>query len=772
MTEDRYENEFDWIAFSLVCLMILISAWALTATEWTDYLYLVPPVGLMGAWAGIALARSRFPGWLSTIFAAVYGFFMTGWQLGRTLDPALSWLARAELLIGRLGVFFTKIFTGETNEDPFVFVLLMTILYWVLGVLGGWTVFRRRAAWTTIVTAGLPIVLFTFYYYGVAHLGWYMAAFSLVALILAARLDITSRYSFWTDQRARVPEEAVYRVSLIGFIVALAIVALAWGGPAFAKSEFLYDAWETITLPFEGVREGFENAFNTIEGRTRIVPTEYGDTLSLTAGTQPLDLLVMTVEPATLPERGGRFYWRSRVYDEYNEFHWKGPTTEMEEFDPREGQLSLGPYIGREQIEVIFVPQGAAIELLYLPSQPIWVDRTSEIEILRYDDSTLDVLRMEADRLVREGEVYRTIASVASPSIEQLRNAGADYPAWVLERNLQLPGTVTQRTRDLAVEITEGLETPYAKALAITLWLRQNMQYSRLTEQPPLDQDPIDWFLFDYQVGFCNYYASAEVILLRSLGIPARLAAGYARGEYVDLFYEVNTMDSHAWPEIFFPGVGWVEFEPTVSQPILSRPETFAEDEAALFSEPAVVTAEGEEVDPEAWLRELLGPDESVEDLTAIRTRRTLFRILSLSILGGAALAFSWIRINPASWAAFKVRLGRIAGRLNLNLPPRLELHDWEWDTATGRMYAAWSAWLKRLGLSKGPWETPLERAHAFAEAMPESAEAAWFLVDAYMRERFGGEKLRVFEVRTMWKELQPQLWRAWLLRLLRRGRR
>jgi hypothetical protein len=82
------------------------------------------------------------------------------------------------------------------------------------------------------------------------------------------------------------------------------------------------------------------------------------------------------------------------------------------------------------------------------------------------------------------------------------------------------------------------------------------------------------WVLKDHKQGFCNYYASAEVLLLRSIGIPARLAVGFARGELADGVYTVFRRDAHAWPEVYFPGIGWVEFEPTASEPPLVRPTT------------------------------------------------------------------------------------------------------------------------------------------------------------------------------------------------------
>ncbi len=84
----------------------------------------------------------------------------------------------------------------------------------------------------------------------------------------------------------------------------------------------------------------------------------------------------------------------------------------------------------------------------------------------------------------------------------------------------------------------------------------------------------LEWFLFDERAGFCNYYASSEVMMLRALGVPARLSVGYAEGTWnpEDNVYVILGKDSHAWPEVYFPNIGWVPFEPTVSQPLGSFP--------------------------------------------------------------------------------------------------------------------------------------------------------------------------------------------------------
>jgi hypothetical protein len=122
----------------------------------------------------------------------------------------------------------------------------------------------------------------------------------------------------------------------------------------------------------------------------------------------------------------------------------------------------------------------------------------------------------------------------------------------------------------LAESVTRQEKSTTQKILALTEYLRSKYAYSDVVEVPA-ESDPIAWFLFEGKEGFCNYYASAEVLMLRSLGIPARMAVGYAQGDYSNEknAYEVRARDSHAWVEVFYPEVGWVIFEPTPSQPAI-----------------------------------------------------------------------------------------------------------------------------------------------------------------------------------------------------------
>ena len=137
------------------------------------------------------------------------------------------------------------------------------------------------------------------------------------------------------------------------------------------------------------------------------------------------------------------------------------------------------------------------------------------------------------------------------------------------------PNVLSEPVRELAAQIVadSGAENNYDKAKAIERWLRGNITYNQMIPDPPEGVDPLDWFLFDLKQGYCNYYATAMVVMLRSQNIPARMAGGFSQGAFDAQSgqYVVKESDAHTWVEAYFPGFGWIEFEPTSNQEPLNR---------------------------------------------------------------------------------------------------------------------------------------------------------------------------------------------------------
>jgi protein-glutamine gamma-glutamyltransferase len=138
-----------------------------------------------------------------------------------------------------------------------------------------------------------------------------------------------------------------------------------------------------------------------------------------------------------------------------------------------------------------------------------------------------------------------------------------DYPEAIRRHYLQVPN-ISKQVADLAQNITRKATSPYAKVIAIQQHLSQSYQYSLDVETATIEH-PLEDFLFVRKVGYCEHYATAMVILLRIVGIPARLVTGFLATEWNEFggYYTVRQQDAHAWVEVFFPLSGWITMDPT-----------------------------------------------------------------------------------------------------------------------------------------------------------------------------------------------------------------
>ncbi|KQQ95012.1 hypothetical protein ASF62_00105 [Leifsonia sp. Leaf325] len=190
----------------------------------------------------------------------------------------------------------------------------------------------------------------------------------------------------------------------------------------------------------------------------------------------------------------------------------------------------------------------------------------------QWDDGALTV---SSDESTTQGQSYKVAGLELKPTAEQLRASGTDYPE-AITQYLELPENAPAIIGELAAEETANVANPYDAAIALQRYFRSSA-YAYSTEAP-VDEgydggslDVIARFL-DVKKGYCIHFASAMAVMARSLGIPSRIALGYLPGDSTRDTMEglprwnVTTHDLHTWPELYFPGVGWVPFEPTTGR--------------------------------------------------------------------------------------------------------------------------------------------------------------------------------------------------------------
>lgn len=158
---------------------------------------------------------------------------------------------------------------------------------------------------------------------------------------------------------------------------------------------------------------------------------------------------------------------------------------------------------------------------------------------------------------------YAVESRLSTASALDLKAETVSYPDWIVERYLQRP-VDDQKIAGLARDVTRGMITVYEKAKAIETHLRRSYRYS-LDVKPSPDLSPIEDFLFGQKRGYCEHFATAMVLMLRSVGIPSRLVSGFLPGKWNDYgnYYMIRQSDAHAWVEAYFPHSGWVTFDPT-----------------------------------------------------------------------------------------------------------------------------------------------------------------------------------------------------------------
>ncbi|HMD90960.1 MAG TPA: transglutaminase domain-containing protein, partial [Anaerolineaceae bacterium] len=476
----------------------------------------------------------------------------------------------------------------------------------------------------------------------------------------------------------------------------------------------------------------------------------YSNELPLGRGTYIGNDIIITVQTGSVPDSAIRFYWRGISYDYYQDGLWKNTLSGQSLINPKNWPVKYPDWTGRQKIDFTIQFNLPLTQMIYLPDDPYSVSRPVQVSGSINSDATRDVVSLTAVPPLRAGEKMDVVALVSDPTKNQLLSAGTDYPSWVSQSYLEVPADLPGRDRALAQSIVAGLKTPYDKVAAITQYLRKNISYQTTVPNPPQNQEPLDWFLFDYKKGFCNYYAAAEVILLRSLGIPARLAVGFAQGESVTPNSKIKALvgsgiqefivrrdDSHAWPEVYFPGLGWIEFEPTASQTARTflTSMNMGQNSAVPFSS---INPSGESLQNQQSPNGLFSQFQAQNPSSWLKFFQYVIGLLLIISAFGLALTYpyNWLRKNT------KNHKKSIPTIIEDHLEKRgwfvpAWLKKWAWLAEIApieRIFISVGWMLKLLGEEVLPASTPAEQIEALVNALPGSVETASILLDEYER--------------------------------------
>jgi transglutaminase-like putative cysteine protease len=272
-----------------------------------------------------------------------------------------------------------------------------------------------------------------------------------------------------------------------------------------------------------------------------------------------------------------RHYWRVETKDVYTGKGWEvsDPEADLEEITNIKEELSWTD----ERVETKSLESSISINEGYRYLHVMYplglTEIQTEVDKRLYLNRNTELITPFRDNKGNREEfmAYEVRYELPSYPLNEMKKEqnDADTPDGFIERYTQLPDSLPNRVKELAVQITENESNQYDKAKAIENYLG-SVEFSYETEDVPIpsgNQDYVDQFLFETLKGYCDNFSTSMIVLLRSVDIPARWVKGYTEGDFIKNIsndqkeYQVTNNNAHSWVEVYFAGVGWVPFEPT-----------------------------------------------------------------------------------------------------------------------------------------------------------------------------------------------------------------
>jgi protein-glutamine gamma-glutamyltransferase len=278
--------------------------------------------------------------------------------------------------------------------------------------------------------------------------------------------------------------------------------------------------------------------------------------------------VIFRVLPEGEPHEYSGVKWRGLALDSFDGRHWYNDNTKQTAVQP----VSYGRFIIPREPGAENRPEETLRYKVLL--SPISSDVVFAAAFARLITGGMRLVTLDETDSLHDNRnafspvQYEVVSQIGLPSPSSLRAAPETFSRDIRLLYLRLPPEIDPRIKALAEDVASPAANNYDRAVQVRNYLRDNFGYT-LEEQNVDPSNPLGSFLFTTRKGYCEYFASAMAIMLRTIGIPARLVNGFQTGSYnrYGKDFVVRARDAHSWVEVYFPGYGWIPFDPTPPDP-------------------------------------------------------------------------------------------------------------------------------------------------------------------------------------------------------------
>ena len=793
-----------WIAAGLLVLNLMVVVISVERADWVPSPNLVQLL-FIAMLTGLALYRLPLWSIALVPLGLAVGLGVILWQLSSFSIDGVSVGGTGQVVL-RLELWLDAAREGSINIDRLPFSFALMVSTWLTGFLGAWLFLRFGNFWGVFVLGGIGLLSnLTFLPPNTAfHLGFYLfTALLLVARVQAIRRkqEWERRTIKVDDDLAGLSLSDSLGITVLVILVAFLLPMAPKWGVANDAYETMRSPLETMEDDFNRLFAGlparrplgFRIWDNVMALQGSIYPTTtqvlWVDSpsgmywkartystyngkgwLSEHTVTEPLGYRPEFTLPLADRQRTEVTYFVTPLYESKKLFSGDqvlavdrdvmietqaAPVYTIDLLGLQRPDSNLPGYleeVGEALRTILEQEDGLASDSMLALSLPTQfrldkVDRVDgqavRAQITEALPAVPEVLSVTSPRgKFKIGDPYQVTSAISSAEPEELQTAGEEYPAWVSDRYLQLPPDLPVRVNDLAASVTSGWATPYAKAKVVENYLRNNYPYNLRVDPPPFGVDGVDHFLFGLGEGYSEYFGSTMAVMLRTVGVPARLAVGYTTGDRVEgrEIYAVTDSHSHAWVEVYFPRFGWIPFEPTPGKSLPRLYQPGLEDQEILGTG--------------AILAELLDEgclDESDDCFDPEDASATLDLVSSSSDGSSVLRYWPWLLTVIAGLAV-------VGGSLTL---------VWRRFLATPNnprvAFRRMNTLASLAAAGQVEYQTPYQFGSNLRQVLPSHSNPVSLIVSAYVRNRYGNKDTTASERRVLavaWQKLRlPMLW-------------
>ncbi len=551
-------NWEDLLTFAAAVVVFVSVAVSIQQAHWVSGMPPVVPTALGGLLIGLFAARIRLHAAILHPISLAIGSLLVLLVVQSYAD-GVSVQDRIADFRFRMVEWYHVVRSGDISNDNLPFVTLVHSATFLTSYLASWSVYRWRNAWLAVIPGG--VVLFANVSLQKGEPGGAVVVFVFGAIVLVARTYLQKSQARWRREQVDYPDFMSLNALQMTLVAAVVLIVAAWVAPLGVRQGTVDRVLSTFSDPLDSRTEDLVRLFHNVNSGRGAPLHSFGSTLPIKGNVKLGTRVLFEVNS---PQAG---LIRATSYDEYTGAGWKSTGRLSKRVDGSDiAEIPQDAVYKLRSVTILNVTVRDESNTILTAGTPVGTNVDSYVDTPRSAEG--DIERMRSRRGLQDGDTYNAIGSESSASAAELRAAGADYPAWVTDRYLQLPDDLPTRVADEARRVAGDAGTPYDIATAIEGYLRTFPFNTGVPATPP-KRDAVDYFLFDLKAGYFDYQASAMAVMLRTLGVPARIAVGFALdpGEVVETRYTVRKNDAYTWVEVFFPGYGWVNFNPTQDRP-------------------------------------------------------------------------------------------------------------------------------------------------------------------------------------------------------------